>query len=210
MESLILRSALLKQGPSYHEFITAIQYQLLWDIWRVPSMAITVSGVPQGCMFAPFKFLLALLRTEGASACKHGPFVQPALMICCRAALQAAKTRRVSGLCYTRACGGRSGMEAKAPGSGRGGRGWRVEVWWGRIGRNTGARVHRVHGVRLSTHSTTPRAFPLRSQREGGRQHWTALCNRRSGVVNFPHYSRLMLYQARVYWILGLWLKVEF
>lgn len=86
-------------------------------------MAITVSGVPQGCMFAPFKFLLALLRTEGASACKHGPFVQPALVISCRAALQAAKTGCVCGLCYTRACCGRSGMEAKAPGSGRGGRG---------------------------------------------------------------------------------------
>lgn len=86
-------------------------------------MAITVSGVPQGCMLAPFKFLFALLRTEGASARKHGPFVQPALVISCRAALQAVKLGRVCGLWYTRTRCGRSGMEAKASGSGRGGRG---------------------------------------------------------------------------------------
>lgn len=120
---LILRSALLQQGPSYHEFITAIQHQLLGDIWRVPSVTIAVSGVPQGCILAPFKFLFALLGIKGASACKHGLFLQPAFPISRRAALQAVKLGRGHRLRYTRACWGRSGIEVKAPGCGRGRRG---------------------------------------------------------------------------------------
>lgn len=86
-------------------------------------MTITVSGVPQGCILAPFKFLFGLLGIKGASACKHGLFVQPAFPISRRAALQAVKSGCVHRLRYTRACWGRSGMEAKAPGSGSGGRG---------------------------------------------------------------------------------------
>lgn len=117
------QECLVQQDPSYHEFITAIQHQLLGDIWRVPSMSVTVSGAPQGCILAPFKFLFALLGTKGASACKHGLFVQLTFPISRRAALLAVKSGRVHGLRYARACRGRPGMEAKAPGSGGGGRG---------------------------------------------------------------------------------------
>lgn len=120
---LILRRALLQQGPSYHELVTAIQHQLLGDVWRFPSVTVAVSGVPQGCILVPFKVLFALLGTKGASACKHGLFVQPAFPISRRAALQAVKSGRVYGLRYTRARWGGSGMEAEAPGGGRGGRG---------------------------------------------------------------------------------------
>lgn len=125
---LILRSALLRPGPSYHELIAAIQHQLLGDIWRVPSITITVSGVPQGCILAPFKFLFALLGIKGASACKHGLFVRPPFKVSRRAALQAVKSGRARRLRYARACGGRSGVEAKAPGRGRRGGGRWLEV----------------------------------------------------------------------------------
>lgn len=43
-----VESALVSQCPSYHEFITAIQYQLLWYVWRVPAMATALSGGPLG------------------------------------------------------------------------------------------------------------------------------------------------------------------
>lgn len=82
-------SALVSQCPSYHEFITAIQYQLLWYVWRVSSMAITFSGVPQGWMLGPLKFLFALLWIEGASACKLGPFIKHAFQISWRATVKA-------------------------------------------------------------------------------------------------------------------------
>lgn len=82
-------SNLVPQCPSYHEFITAVQYQLLWYIWRVPAVAIVFSGVPLGWMLGPLKFLFPPLWIEGASAAKLGPFVVCAFLISCRATVYA-------------------------------------------------------------------------------------------------------------------------
>lgn len=96
-------------------------------------MAVAFSGVPQGRMLGPLKFLFAPLWVEGASACKLGPLAVGGLLVPGRAAIDAVGARglrRVQGLGLgrARAHGGGLGVEAEASGRCRGRRGGWVEV----------------------------------------------------------------------------------
>lgn len=89
-------------------------------------MASAVSGVPQGRMLGPLKFLFALFRVEGASACKLRPFIIRSLLIRC--VVGSGGLRRTRRLRLGQAGRRRLGGEMKTAGAGRGGRGRRLKV----------------------------------------------------------------------------------